>query len=84
MYAMSGLQFYVSVNYGSDIKLACDLIIGTIPFRDLYAAPPYSGAITTQPQPSAPPPVAQDGAQPTAPSDITLELRMYLVHVSSF
>ena len=78
-YAISCFQFYVSVNYGSDIKLACDLIIGTIPFRDLYVTSPCSGAITTQPQPLAPPPAAkEDGAQPTAPSDVTLELRMYL------
>ena len=60
-------QFYVSVNYGSDIKLASNITIGTVPLWDAYAAQPRMTA--PQPaimqQPTAPQPAIIQ--QPTAP-----------------
>ena len=47
-------QFYVSINYGQDIKIACDVVIGTIPLREAFtAAPGYTAvAVMTQPLPA--------------------------------
>ena len=71
-------QFYVSVNYGTDIKLCCDVIIGTIPLRMAFSdpAPSYSQAVTVQPSapplapPQAPPPPSTEPSAPLPYPDI--------------
>ena len=75
-------QFYVSCNYGEDIKLACELTIGTVPLLDAMGGvvlnqpqsaaglPPSIGFPAAEPPPSVPPALAK----PPAYSD----LREYL------
>ena len=56
---ISMFQFYVSVNYGNDIKLASEVIIGTIPLQDVFS-PHYGiqytpdGSAVVENEPSAP------------------------------
>lgn len=63
------LQFYVSVNYGSDIKLASDIVIGTVPLRNIYSnVYNVATAITTQPTAPAQVELALPGpVEPNAP-----------------
>lgn len=74
-------QFTVSCNYGEDIKLACELTIGTVPLLDIP-----TGVVTSQPLTSGglPPPIGFSGlevepsasAGPTKPPDYS-DLRKF-------
>ena len=72
----------MSVNYGQDIKIACDVIIGTIPLREAFmAAPGYSAVISqplpmSLPEPSMPLPPPPPGPPPPGFFDYS-DIRKY-------
>ena len=82
------LQFYVSVNYGDDLKIACEILVGTIPLRDTltsrygvsYRLPAVKEANEAHP-PGPPPPETEEKEQNEQPVDIPLPLRKYKLAV---
>ncbi|ELU03994.1 hypothetical protein CAPTEDRAFT_159204 [Capitella teleta] len=62
------VKFYVSVNYGNDIKLACDITVGTVPLYEAYSSQPAQlPSMPIMQQPNAPPPPMAMAMAPSAP-----------------
>ena len=51
-------QFYVYVSYGEDVKLVCDVIVGTVPLNDISPTSPSQVVITKQPTAKRPTTIA--------------------------